>query len=236
MRADNSIRTVLFDFDGTLVFHQPDSFDIVRDFCREIGQPLNPEAEHHGRRTRHEFFVDPIIRDRVSGLSSQEFWTHFYRHLLEALRVEGDLEQLAREVSDRASSLTLTYHCPEASCLALSELGERGYDLGLVTNRINVERFHELMDQMSLWSHFDLVLAAGEAGASKPDPQIFVVALDRLGTTAQESIYVGDNYWADVVGARRAGVTPVLLDPYHLFPEASCLTLQRLDELLTWLA
>jgi putative hydrolase of the HAD superfamily len=236
MRADNSIRAVLFDFDGTLVFHQPDSFDIVRDFCREIGQPLSPEAERHGRRTRHEFFVDPILRDRVSGLSSQEFWTHFHRHLLEALGVEGDLERLAKEATDRASSLTLTYHCPEASCLALSELGERGYDLGLVTNRINVERFHELMDQMCLWPHFDLVLAAGEAGASKPDPQIFVAALDRLGASAQESIYVGDNYWADVVGARRAGVTPVLLDPHHLFPEAGCLILERLDDLLAWLA
>jgi FMN phosphatase YigB (HAD superfamily) len=46
---------------------------------------------------------------------------------------------------------------------------------------------------------------------------------------------VGDNYWADVVGARRAGVTPVLLDPQGLFPEADCLVLDELDDLLAWL-
>jgi putative hydrolase of the HAD superfamily len=235
MLADNSIRTVLFDFDGTLVFHQPDSFDLVADFCIEIGQPLSQEAERHGRRTRHEYFVDPIIRDQFSGLSSEEFWMQFYRHLLEAIGVEGDLEQLAKEVTDRFSDVTLHYHCPEASCQTLREVRARGYDLGLITNRINVDRFHELLDQMSLWAHFDLVLASGEIGVSKPDPQIFLDALDRLGAAAQESIYIGDNYWADVVGARRAGVTPVLLDPHLLFPEATCLTLERLDDLLAWL-
>jgi putative hydrolase of the HAD superfamily len=235
MLTDSTIRTVLFDFDGTLVFHQPDSFDLILDFCREIGQPLSQEAERRGRRTRHEYFVDPIIRDQFTGLSSQEFWMHFYRHLLEAMGVEGDLEQLATELTDRFSDLTLNYHCPDASCLTLTELRARGYDLGLITNRINVDRFHELMDHMSLWSHFDLVLASGEIGVSKPDPQIFAVALDRLDAIAQESIYIGDNYWADVVGARRAGVTPVLLDPHLLFPEASCLILERLDDLLAWL-
>jgi putative hydrolase of the HAD superfamily len=233
--AKDSIRTVLFDFDGTLVFHQPDSFEVIRDFCADIGQPLSQKAERLGRRTRHEYFVDPIIRDQLTGLSSQEFWEHFNRHLLEAICVEGDLEQLATEVTDRFSELTLCYHCPEASCLTLSELRARGYRLGLITNRVNVERFHELLDQMSLWSHFDLVLASGEIGVSKPNPQIFEVALERIGASAQESLYVGDNYWADVVGARRAGVTPVLLDPHLLFPEASCLSLERLDELLAWL-
>lgn len=236
MPTNTSIRTVLFDFDGTLVFHQPDSFDLIRDYCHEIGQPLSQEAERLGRRTRHQYFVDPIIRDQFIGLSSQEFWKHFFRHLLEAMCVAGDLEQLATEMTGRFSDLTLNYFCPEASYLTLTELRTRGYDLGLVTNRINVDRFHELLDQMSLWSHFDLVLASGEIGVSKPDPEIFGVALDRLGATAQNAIYIGDNYWADVVGARRAGVTPVLLDPDLLFPEATCLTLQHLDDLLAWLA
>jgi FMN phosphatase YigB (HAD superfamily) len=72
-------------------------------------------------------------------------------------------------------------------------------------------------------------------GISKPEPGIFYAALERLGATADQSLYVGDNYWADVIGARRAGVTPVLLDPHRLFPEADCLVLDRIDELLSWL-
>jgi putative hydrolase of the HAD superfamily len=235
MIADNSIHTVLFDFDGTLVFHKPDSFDVIIDFCADIGQPLSPEAEWQGRRTRHEYFIDPTIRDQLASFKPGEFWPHFNRHLLEAIQIEGDLDRLAEEVTSRFHGLELTYDCPQAGCDTLVELRARGYHLGLITNREHVDRFHELLDQMELGSKFDLVLASGEVGRPKPDPLIFSVALDRLGACAQESLYVGDNYWADVIGAQRAGVTPVLLDPQRLFPEADCLILDHIDDLLKWL-
>ena len=77
-----------------------------------------------------------------------------------------------------------------------------------------------------------MVLASGEVGVHKPDPGIFAVALDRMGVQAEESLYVGDNYWADVEGAQQACLTPVLLDPERLFPEADCLVLHSVSDLL----
>jgi putative hydrolase of the HAD superfamily len=233
--VNDSIHTVLFDLDGTLVFHQPDSFDVISAFCAEIGQPLSTEAERQGRRTRHEYFVDPIIRQELNGLSREEFWRHFNRHLLEAIGVQGDLHCLAEDVTARFLHLELIYHCPGATCQILTELRARGYPLGLITNRENVDRFHQLLEQMDLRTRFDLVLASGEVGVRKPDPGIFHAALEGLGATAERSLYVGDNYWADVIGAQRAGLTPVLLDPYRLFPEADCLVVEQLEELLSWL-
>jgi HAD superfamily hydrolase (TIGR01549 family) len=232
----DGVRTVLFDFDGTLVFHEPDSFDIISSFCADIGQPLSAETERQGRRTRHEYFVDPVIRNQFAGLSMDEFWQHFNRHLLEAIDVEGDLDRLAEQVTARVSDLEMVYYCPEAGCQTLAELRARGYGLGLITNRSNVENFYTLLDRMELRSHFDLVLASGEIGVSKPEPGIFYTALDRMEAKAEQALYVGDNYWADVIGARRAGVTPVLLDPHRLFPEADCLVLANIDDLLTWLS
>lgn len=229
------VRTVLFDFDGTLVFHQPDSFDIISGFCAEIGQPLAPEEERRGRRMRHEYFVDPVIRDQIDGLSPDEFWEHFNRFLLEGLGIEGDLGQLAGELGARFDGVELTYHCPDAGCRTLNDLHARGYCLGLITNRENVPRFYELLAEMALGSYFALTLASGEVGISKPHPGIFYTAMDRLGAKAKEAVYVGDNYWADVIGARRAGITPVLLDPHGLFPEADCPVVERIDQLLTWL-
>ncbi len=235
MIGKNSVHTVLFDFDGTLVFHEPDSFDVISAFCADIGQPLSAESERQGRRTRHEYFVDPVIRDQLSDLSAGDFWHHFNRHLLEAICVEGDLDRLAEEVTSRFADLELTYHCPEAGCHTLTELRARGYGLGLITNRTNVERFHEALDQMELRTYFDLILASGEVGVRKPEPGIFFAALERLAARPESSVYIGDNYWADVVGARRAGVTPVLFDPHHLFTEADCLILESIDDLLEWL-
>jgi FMN phosphatase YigB (HAD superfamily) len=231
----NGVRTALFDFDGTLAFHEPDSFDVISAFCTEIGQPLSAEAERQGRRVRHEYFVDPIIREEIRGLSDDEFWQHLNRHLLQAVGVDGDLDRLAEEVTGRLGDIQLTYDCPEAGCHTLTTLRARGYRLGLITNRGNVEGFYALLDHLEMRPYFDVTLASGEVGIHKPEPGIFASALDRLGAQAEQSLYVGDNYWADVIGARRAGVRPVLLDPYRLFPEADCLILDRIDDLLMWL-
>lgn len=231
---NNSIRTALFDFDGTLVFHEPDSFGVISAYCTDIGQPLSPEVAYLGRRMRHQYFVDPEIRTWIRSLSRDQFWCHFNRHLLEAMGIEGDLDSLADEVTSRFADLAFRYDCPEAGCRTLTELRDRGYRLGLITNRDSVEGFHKVLDETDLRPYFDLVLASGEVGVRKPEPEIFHTALDRLGSQADEAFYVGDNYWADVVGAQRAGVTPVLLDPDGLFPEAECLILKEIDDLLQW--
>jgi FMN phosphatase YigB (HAD superfamily) len=44
-------------------------------------------------------------------------------------------------------------------------------------------------------------------------------------------MYVGDNYFADIVGSHRAGLTPVLYDPASLFPEADCAVIKSLAEI-----
>ncbi|MGD2205710.1 MAG: HAD-IA family hydrolase, partial [Anaerolineae bacterium] len=233
--ARDGVRAVLFDFDGTLVFHNPDSFDVISAFCADIGQALDAKAEWQGRRMRHEYFVDPVIRDKLDDFSPDEFWRHFNRYLLKAMGIQGDLERLAEEVTAQFQDVELVYHCPEAGCRTLSKLRARGYDLGLITNREIVDRFYELLDQMALRSHFDMTLASGEVGIRKPEPGIFAAALERMGAVADESVYVGDNYWADVIGAQCAGVTPILFDPHHLFPEADCLIVERIEDLLVWL-
>lgn len=235
MGIDNSIDAVLFDFDGTLVFHRPDTSDVISTFCADIGQPLSAEAERQGRRTRHYYFIDPLIRDQLASRSNGEFWLHFNRHMLESLDIKGDLDLLTAELTSRFQNLELSYHCPEPGYQILAELGARGYRLGLVTNRESVERFNDLLDQLDLRPYFELVLASGEVGVRKPDPAIFAAALERIQARAEASIYVGDNYWADVIGARRAGLTPILVDPNRLFPEADCPILEQLADLLDWL-
>ena len=145
---DTTVRTVLFDFDGTLVFHTPDSFDVISSFCAEIGQPLSTEAERQGRRTRHEYFVDPVIRDQLNELSQDQFWQHFNRYLLQALHIDGNLDRLSQDVTARFANLDLTYECPQDGCHTLTELRARGYSLGLITNRENVQNFYRLLGQL----------------------------------------------------------------------------------------
>ena len=57
------------------------------------------------------------------------------------------------------------------------------------------------------------------------------LALRRVNLSPQDAVYVGDNYYADVVGARRAGLTPILYDPRGIFPDPDCTTIKSFDEL-----
>lgn len=230
------ISMVFFDLDGTLVFHEPDSYEVVTAFCAEIGQPVSDEAWRRGRRARHEYFVDPEIRAQLGELSREEFWHRYNLHMLTVLGIQGDLDAIADVIGSRFAALDIAYLCPEAGLRTLTALRARGYQLGLITNREDQARFEEQLDQLGLRGHFDLLLTAGEAGVSKPNPAIFGLALARAGLTADQALYVGDNYWADVVGAERAGMRAVLLDPHHLFPEAECVVVERIEDLLAWLA
>jgi putative hydrolase of the HAD superfamily len=102
--------------------------------------------------------------------------------------------------------------------------------LGLVSNR--TRSVDALLVELDLRRYLHFSLISGEVNLWKPDPAIFAHALDRSGTRPAETVYVGDNYYADVVGARSAGLQPVLLDPRGLFPEADCPVIGTMGELL----
>ncbi len=66
------------------------------------------------------------------------------------------------------------------------------------------------------------VIDSGAVGVAKPDPAIFRLALDVVGVAAERAVHIGDTYQYDVVGARAAGVHPVLMDPLGLRPDVDC--------------
>ena len=109
-------------------------------------------------------------------------------------------------------------------------LREAGFLLGIVSNRT-----HPLDDELKnfgLDGYIDLILTAGEANSWKPDIGIFLEAVLRLQVSPAEVLYVGDNYYADVIGARNAGLRPVLLDPEGVFHDVECEVIHKLHDLI----
>jgi FMN phosphatase YigB (HAD superfamily) len=82
----------------------------------------------------------------------------------------------------------------------------------------------------------DAILDSTAVGVAKPDPAIFLQALDALGVPPERAIHVGDTPAADIAGARAAGIRPVLVDPYDLHPDAECVRVRSLAELVELLA
>jgi putative hydrolase of the HAD superfamily len=82
-----------------------------------------------------------------------------------------------------------------------------------------------------LADYLDFILTSGEVGSSKPQPKIFLTALQRARVPASEAVHVGDQLDIDIAGARGAGIKPILLDRSDLFPEVTdCPRIHSLSE------
>ena len=103
---------------------------------------------------------------------------------------------------------------------ALAILKQAGLRLVVVSNSDgSVER---ALEGLGLAARIDLILDSQVVGFEKPDPRFFRYALERSGATAETTVHVGDMYFQDVVGARSAGIRPVLLDPYGDWVDRDC--------------
>ncbi len=109
-------------------------------------------------------------------------------------------------------------------------LTERGFRVGVVSNAEG--RVAEDLDRAGFTGMFEVVIDSHLVGVEKPDPAIFRIALERLGASASNSVFVGDLPAVDVVGARNAGLAALLLDRHDQYPEEAVRRLRTIDELL----
>lgn len=98
----------------------------------------------------------------------------------------------------------------------------RGLGLRLVAVSNADGTIEEGLEAVGLRPYFAAVIDSAVVGFEKPDPRIFHHALTVSGAEGSRTLHVGDLYHADVVGARRAGVHAVLLDPYGDWPQTDC--------------
>lgn len=88
------------------------------------------------------------------------------------------------------------------------------YRLGVVSNTHQVDLVQKHLAAMGVADHIDTVVTSIEHGYRKPHPSIYAEALGRFGAEASSTVFVGDDYEADYLGAKRVGMTA-----YHVSPE-----------------
>ena len=103
---------------------------------------------------------------------------------------------------------------------ALSLARSAGLTTAVISNSNGSIR--RIMEMLGLAPLLDFVIDSGEVGVEKPDPRIFAIALERARVAARDAVYVGDLYSIDVIGARAAGLEPILLDPGGCWGERGC--------------
>ena len=94
---------------------------------------------------------------------------------------------------------------------ALMELHGK-YKLGIVSNFAIPECVDKLLEKHGLDKLFDVVVASGAVNKRKPSPEIFQKALEKLGVSAENAVFVGDTADADIIGAKAAGMKTIFIE------------------------
>ena len=214
-----ALRAVLFDAGGTLI--HPDYGRVAAVLVRVLGRAPTAaafvEAEYAGRAA-----VEAAMAANAGARDGDRWMVHFTA-MFGALGFGG--EEIARVaphvVAEHRRANLWTVPEPGAA-EGLAALRGGGFIVGVVSNADGtVDR---LLAGAGLAADLAFVVDSGAVGVEKPDPGIFRLALDLAGVGAEEALYVGDLYPVDVVGARRAGIEPVLLDPLGRYGGRDCRT------------
>ena len=224
----NMIKAVFFDWLNTLAHPEPDRHELFSQVAQELGVELPPqkliraiyEAESQvpaGAPPRWSEGKDEAPFIRYQEILSAEIGVKLSRDVM---------LEITRRVGQRARNSTWVLY--DDVLPTVKTLKQRGLILGLISNIY--------LGRAGLETYLDFVVTSKEIGADKPEPPIFLAALERAGVNASEAVYVGDQYQTDVLGARGVGITPILIDRYDLLPEVSdCPRIHSLTEVAQYL-
>lgn len=229
------IQAVVFDLDDTLRHSVPDGNAHFVERARLLGLDIDEAAHRDARRWAHQYWANsPELQEDIQSFDGMddEFWIGYGRRHLLAL---GRSEQEAARYAARLQAYMREHYQPEdhlkeGAQETLRALKADGYQVGLLTNRSRP--IYEVMHKLDLDLDLDFFLAAAQLGAFKPHPEIFHAMLELLQLQPEQVAYVGDNYYADIVGAQQAGLAPILIDPHGLYPDAGVPVIKAVPEVL----
>lgn len=216
---------VLFDAGNTLVWlDHPFLVELLATHGFETTEADLLAAEYQAK-----LLLDELVRQGNGGTDESRGRVYFAR-IFEAVGVPAALlPVLAGPLAARHRERNLWSRVQPGTAEALAELRERGYRLGVISNADG--RVEALLGSVGLAGYFDFILDSHVVGIEKPDPRIFRLGCERAGSRPEETVYVGDIYEIDVVGARAVGMRTFLVDPLDRWTALDCERIRGVHEL-----
>ena len=229
-------RTVFFDLGGTLLVLRRDK--IISRILSDAGYPASAERVRSAYSESEPAWVLKYAERTMTSQDTEEAYRQLEAAIFRALfpgargeEVERMSTLMRRQWSAAGASVPLELY-PEV-LPTLKRLRSDGYTLGLVSNA--PPDTMGTIDKLGLPAYLPTIVVSGVVGVSKPNPEIFRIALRRAGSKPEEAVHVGDLYEADVVGARNAGMEGVLIDRSGDPPRLDCPTISDLGQIYRFL-
>ena len=185
----NSLRTIIFDLDGTLVDSSEGVVDAVNYSLRQLGRPEQPPER-----------IKPFI-----GFPLAQMYADF---------TDAPAEELYRHFQIRAAETVIasSVALPHVD-RTLAILRKHDVKLAIASTKIR-RHIDGIVDKLGWRGYFDVVVGGDEVENFKPSPDVFLLALERLELTPDAAIVVGDTL-NDILAAKRIPIETVgIISPY----------------------
>lgn len=214
-------RFIFFDVGNTLLF--PNRAKMLAPVAIDK-QPTLEQWQAIERRTKREF-----DQEMKGGRVDHGFWWIFHGYLLQELGEGASLrDELVKNTQNSANWDVILPGTREA----LWRIGQR-FRIGVISNADGgIER---VLSRCGIADCFESITDSGIVGVEKPRHEIFEAALRAMNARADESLYVGDVYSVDYLGARNAGMDAVLLDVAGAYEGLNVPRVQSMEQLEGWL-
>jgi HAD superfamily hydrolase (TIGR01509 family) len=214
------LKAIFFDVGNTLLF--PDRAHILAPLHQRKLTPTLEQWHAVERRTKKEF--DEILQH--DGKADHSFWYLFYSHLLEELNVQDDKlrDQMVNATRVSANWCDIRPGTREI----LQRLGQ-SFRIAVISNADG--KIADVLKRCGIADCFLTITDSGLVGQEKPHPSIFQSALRAMDAAPEQSLYVGDVYSVDYLGATGAGMQAVLFDVSGAYRESGLPRVESLEEL-----
>jgi HAD superfamily hydrolase (TIGR01509 family) len=214
------IKTIFFDVGNTLLFPNRER---IHTPLTARGTTVDPnQVRDLECRIKNEF-DSLMIND---GNHDHSFWSMFYTQLLAEIGVKDDAlcNQLVSNIRESANWDQILPGTREH----LLRLAER-YQIAVISNADG--KIEDVLRRCGIADCFLTITDSGLVGHEKPHPEIFRQALRSLSAQPNQSLYVGDVYSVDYLGATGAGMQAVLMDVPCAYLEKGVPRVESLAEL-----
>jgi putative hydrolase of the HAD superfamily len=215
-------RFIFFDVGNTLLFPN------LSRMLAPLPQDRRPTLENWQaleRRTKREF-DDSLLQGKVD----HSFWWTFHTYLLQQLNAadDGIRDSLVENTQNSAN----WDHILPGTRDALERIRQE-YAIAVISNADG--KIDAVLRRCGIVDCFASITDSGNVGHEKPHPAIFEAALREMKALPAESLYVGDVYSVDYVGARNAGMQAVLFDVAGAYRDQEFPRVESLAGLEKWL-
>jgi putative hydrolase of the HAD superfamily len=216
------LRAILFDAGNTLL--RIDYAAIAAALAARGVSRTPDELMHAEWRARVRLDADVFATGEIASTEARTTHSRYLAYVLEGVGVTEPTVVDAMDAWRRGHNQPLgLWTTPEPDAApALTLARQAGLRTGVISNSNGMIK--RILAGLDLLRLVDVVLDSQEEGVEKPQREIFERALARAGVAAAEAAYVGDLYSIDVLGARRAGLGGVLLDPGGCWGPRDCPT------------